>query len=229
MNSRRTKISDNPAAARWRIGAVRNIRTNGSDKPLYALRKSYTITRRYVVPRSDSIPPGKPVRHLGKRVFVQMCDKQPRLARRLRLATPSAAMITDRVAGGPAERAGPGAVRSAGTVGAPPASARLLQVRAREWRAGPKNRPSRQTEIATYPSSASGDPTPKPGATIRRVLRRKPARAGEEGVRVKDRHRSRARLFAALSPGAGKCRRTSSVAKPPAPWCARVSIISKPE
>src|SRR5713101_1715628 len=66
-------------------------------------------------------------------------------------------------------RVGPGAVRSAGTVGAPPASARLLQEKAREWRAGPKNRPFRQREIAAYPSSASGDPTPKRGATIRRV------------------------------------------------------------
>src|SRR6266542_4497779 len=66
-------------------------------------------------------------------------------------------------------RAGPGAVRSAGIVGALPASARLLQEKAREWRSGPKNRPFRQREIAAYPSSASGDPTPKRGATIRRV------------------------------------------------------------
>src|ERR1700687_3699438 len=65
--------------------------------------------------------------------------------------------------------AGPGAVRSASTVGAPPASARLLQEKAREWRAGPKNRPFRQREIAAYPSSASGDPTPKRRAAIRRV------------------------------------------------------------
>src|ERR1700704_3020587 len=73
-------------------------------------------------------------------------------------------------------RAGPGAVRSAGTGGAPPASARLLPEKAREWRAGRKNRPVRQREIAAYPSSASGDPTPKRGAAIRWV----PAEAARE-------------------------------------------------
>src|SRR5262249_37140446 len=64
--------------------------------------------------------------------------------------------------------AGPDAVRSASTTGALPVSARLLQAKARGRRAGPKNRPFRQREIAAYPSSPSDDSTPKRRATIRR-------------------------------------------------------------